>query len=653
MILTMTLPFVLALGLVLAGSAEVLLLCQRELPTWQRFWRRKKVKYRDKSPTPGILDRCLELAKQTIRIFGETNNYETRRHIPSRKGQRYRREWEFLRFTAIAMTAARNAQRTPSIYKDSMWETQFDEPWSRINPERDKVQIWWIDEIRVKHETTQHDPPWSPIAALTQPVELPVVITEVLTIPGFGETLTMLPATTEGGSQGRNSVTFDTDSGPIGIDNRCSVCMSNDKGDFVGELTKTFKYINGFNGTNRHTVYEGTIEWNLEDDEGAVHTIQIPKSYYIPDGPGRLMSPQHWGQQAQALQLQDGEQDVDGTFCITFPHRVELWWDKGSRCKTIEIDEQNVFTMNLAPGYEEFMGYCTTIGYDATMDLGNVDTCSIRSDNTVITVMDASASTRVQRVPISEVSIDPELWCRDDDDEVVPSEGATQDKTSEGGDSHSKPRVSEGGASTTEVEEEDNDLNGIEEVEPVSFELDSQRRDPSAELLRFHYKFGHIPFRRLQAMASNGALPRRIADCDIPACPACLYGRATRKSKGRKGQRSIDSVVAEVKKPGDCVSVDVLVSSTPGLIAQMSGFLSKQRYLYACIFLDHYSDFGYTYMMKKQDGDSVLEAKRAFEEYCMALGVAVKHYHTDNGIFACKACKTNATKIVKGSPMLE
>ena len=40
--------------------------------------------------------------------------------------------------------------------------------------------------------------------------------------------------------------TFDTDSRPIGIDNRCSACISHKKEDFVGELKSTKKTIRGF-----------------------------------------------------------------------------------------------------------------------------------------------------------------------------------------------------------------------------------------------------------------------------------------------------------------------------------------------------------------------------------------------------------------------
>ena len=82
------------------------------------------------------------------------------------------------------------------------------------------------------------------------------------------------------------------------------------------------------------------------------------------------------------------------------------------------------------------------------------------------------------------------------------------------------------------------------------------------------------------------------------------------------------------------MSVDVMVSSTPGLIAQMSGFLTRNRYKYVCVFLDHHSDLSFTYMLQTQSTEEILKAKAAFEAYCESMQVRVKHYHSDNGIFA-------------------
>ena len=71
----------------------------------------------------------------------------------------------------------------------------------------------------------------------------------------------------------------------------------------------------------------------------------------------------------------------------------------------------------------------------------------------------------------------------------------------------------------------------------------------------------------------------------------------------------------------------------------MSGGLTKKRYKYACVFVDHYSDLGYVHLLQAQTSEALLEAKEAFESYADSMGVEAKHYHADNGIFAVKAWK--------------
>ena len=51
---------------------------------------------------------------------------------------------------------------------------------------------------------------------------------------------------------------------------------------------------------------------------------------------------------------------------------------------------------------------------------------------------------------------------------------------------------------------------------------------PSDELLRWHYKLGHTPFKMLQRMATQGDLPRRLASVIPPFCAACKYGKQTK-----------------------------------------------------------------------------------------------------------------------------
>jgi hypothetical protein len=75
-------------------------------------------------------------------------------------------------------------------------------------------------------------------------------------------------------------------------------------------------------------------------------------------------------------------------------------------------------------------------------------------------------------------------------------------------------------------------------------------------------------------------------------------------------------------------------SPTPGLIAQMSGWLTKKRYSYATVFVDHHSHFGFNHLQKTQSAEETLEGKTLFERKMASLGHQVEHYHADNGVFA-------------------
>jgi hypothetical protein len=87
---------------------------------------------------------------------------------------------------------------------------------------------------------------------------------------------------------------FDTDSKPVGIDNRCSACISHDVTDCIGELRPSNRWIKGFGGSRTTNIQTRTLQWLLEDDDGKVQTFRIPNSYYVEQGGVRLLSPQHW-----------------------------------------------------------------------------------------------------------------------------------------------------------------------------------------------------------------------------------------------------------------------------------------------------------------------------------------------------------------------
>ena len=133
-------------------------------------------------------------------------------------------------------------------------------------------------------------------------------------------------------------------------------------------------------------------------------------------------------------------------------------------------------------------------------------------------------------------------------------------------------------------------------------------------------------------MATHGILPKRLEDYTFPICAAWLYGKEIKRPRNTKTTISINESTP-VASVGDCVSVDVLVSITPGLIVQMSGFITRQSYQYACMFVDHNYDFTYVHILKSHTGYEAVESNESFEVYAKSNGFDIIHYHADNGIF--------------------
>jgi hypothetical protein len=66
--------------------------------------------------------------------------------------------------------------------------------------------------------------------------------------------------------------------------------------------------IKGFDGTTTTTTKVGTVQWKIADDNGKIHKIKLPNTYYSEQAESRLLSPQHWAQSAN---------NGRGTRCLT------------------------------------------------------------------------------------------------------------------------------------------------------------------------------------------------------------------------------------------------------------------------------------------------------------------------------------------------
>ena len=176
-----------------------------------------------------------------------------------------------------------------------------------------------------------------------------------------------------------------------------------------------------------------------------------------------------------------------------------------------------------------------------------------------------------------------------------------------------------------------------------SSELHNLINSPSLSPLQqeyqyYHHKFKCISKANMQHLINLGILPKRLASVQAPPCIRCLIGKSKKKPWRRKGQSpSIRHI--NHSTPGASISVDQLVSSTPGIKPQSKGCLTNTSIVGAQIFADHCSSppFLHCHLLENFSGDEAIKAKVGFERSAATFNVSVRHYRADNGRFAEEA----------------
>jgi hypothetical protein len=417
---------------------------------------------------------------------------------------------------------------------------------------------------------------------------------------------------------------YDSDSGPLIVDNGCSASISPHREDFVGKLTPVRTRVGGFGGGSVGATHRGTIRWAIQDDFGMIYQIFVKNSYLCPGAPSRMLSPQHW-----AKGKGDHYPIKEGTGCTTNSKEVILYWDQKTVYKTITLDKAtNIAITATAPCYEKYKAYVATIedlykevetpfvlpaaiiedDDDATQVVGQEE--ALMDDDNLSFSEPTSPARRKTVAMEPENSLQSEIFGAKNDNQ--PLQVTFSDLP--------KPHIIP------------------EEEEPMQL-------TPHDELLRWHYRLGHLPFRRLIKMCLQGILPKNLMSVKPPFCPACQYGGLTKRAWRTRGKGNQPSGKITITIAGQCVSVDQLESSTVGFIAQTKGKLTTMRYKFATIFVDHFSNLSFVYLQKRLTSLETVQAKVAFEHYCRLHGVKVLHYHADNGRFAdlgfVEHCKKN------------
>jgi hypothetical protein len=399
---------------------------------------------------------------------------------------------------------------------------------------------------------------------------------------------------------------YDSDSFIIAVDNCCSRCITNNINDFVGTPIKVDVRVKGIGGSVVAT-HKGTVKWNIEDDQGKIHSILIPNSYYNKESPYRLFSPQHFSQSAD-----DHFPKQYGTWCGTYDDAIVLHWDQRRYTRTIKLDAaSNIGLFSSAPGFSHFSAFC--------QEISGLNSSPLEEDEEFFAMNSAA-----------EVSDDDEANDPDgtEGDVVDSDDDSSVESMTEGIISRRHPDVPDEVFGPKVSPADDAKEESIQIPEDKELQYDTAQ----AELLGWHYRLGHIPFAKIKKMAGRGDLPAYLARAKPSKCSACLFAKATKRAwRSRSPVNSMTTPPAT--SPGAVVAVDQLISGTPGLIGQLRGFITGKRYLVATVFVDHFSGLSFTYLQKSTTAIETIEAKHAFERFAKVHGVSIKHYHADNGIF--------------------
>jgi hypothetical protein len=99
------------------------------------------------------------------------------------------------------------------------------------------------------------------------------------------------------------------------------------------------------------------------------------------------------------------------------------------------------------------------------------------------------------------------------------------------------------------------------------------------ELMDWHHRLYHLSFPKIFRLADYGLVAKCLLDCKgrRPLWVACQFGTAHRRPWQVKGKASGSICRPEHIQPGDGVSMNQIVLAQPGLIPQMSGFLTNHR----------------------------------------------------------------------------
>lgn len=427
----------------------------------------------------------------------------------------------------------------------------------------------------------------------------------------------------------------DTDKVAHCIDSGASHPIANDL-KLMQNVRKSNVNVRGIGGKTTPIQAMGTMKFRLRSDDGQVDAIVLKDVCYVPSSPYNLIPPQVLISTLKAHDYHTELAKHDDRIYI-FEYNSKEKCSKPRRL-TINISPNNLFVIHDNEGYKKFFResqqysdtWCNWCEFAGAAQLIPPE----EDDDVTLAYPRQSAEKGPMQPPVPTM-VEP------------PRESKATERE--------LPRESTKTAST--IPFNDAEIAGETiQSQPKTVEFDKERytdhkADPTVEIIQrkkarlatIHERLGHLSFARLKLLARCGLIPRDLASVEPPVCPGCAYGKAHRKPWAYKGIKNRKPIKVATN-PGEVVSVDQLISPTPGFVPTHRGKPTLKRYVGATVFVDHFSDFTYVHLMTKMNAEETVEAKLAFERVARSYGVRIQHYHADNGLFDTKLFKDYVNK---------
>jgi hypothetical protein len=189
-----------------------------------------------------------------------------------------------------------------------------------------------------------------------------------------------------------------------------------------------------------------------------------------------------------------------------------------------------------------------------------------------------------------------------------------------------------------------NAMKTAQSLASISSDSNANLTSNQKKLFQWHTRWGHLGFQHCQWLGRTGILGAAgmkmgSTTVDPPKCASCQLGKQERTPKaGTKSVTKQDGFLKMDKlEPGDLVFSDQYESRLEGRQFTSRGHsLSSQKFRGGTLFCDAASGKISVIHQVGLTGTETVQAKLQFEKEAASVGVGVRDYCTDNGVYTSK-----------------